>query len=282
MLGIIGIIALLTILGLSLFITRLATVALKMTGLSQDAAEFQSRSAFTGTGFTTSEAESVVDHPVRRKIIMLLMIVRSAGLLTIVLSLILSFIGTTGEEGSDRITRLLWILAGVGVLWGLSLSKGLELMMETLMQRALERWTDLEARDYARLLNLTGEYGVTRLMVEEHDWVASRPVSECRLSDEGVHILGIERQDGGYVGVPRGQTKIHPGDTLILYGRTEALSELDERGSGSRGDSAHETAASNQQVHMAKQQHEEESYERKREGEADGAQDDSRNDAGNT
>ena len=70
MLGIVGVIAFLTVLGLSLFITRLATIALTYTGLSREAARFQARSAFTGTGFTTSEAERVVDHPVRRRIIM--------------------------------------------------------------------------------------------------------------------------------------------------------------------------------------------------------------------
>ncbi len=74
----------------------------------------------------------------------------------------------------------------------------------------------MDVRDYARLLNLTGEYGVTRMAVKEDDWVANRPVSECRLNDEGLNILGIERKDEGYVGVPRGQTKIHPGDILIL------------------------------------------------------------------
>jgi len=263
LLGIIGIIALLTILGLSLFITRLATVALKMTGLSQDAAKFQARSAFTGTGFTTSEAESVVDHPVRRRIIMLLMFVRSAGLLSIVLSLILSFVGTTGEEGFDRITRLLWILAGIGVLWGLSLSKALERMMEKLMQQVLKRWTDLDVRDYASLLNLSDGYGVTRMAVEGDDWIANRPLGECRLNDEGVNILGLERTDGSYVGVPRSQTKIYPGDTLILYGQSEALSALEKRRAGPGGDVAHEKAASDQQVRMATQEHEEESYEKK-------------------
>jgi hypothetical protein len=65
--GIVGIIALLTVLVLSLLITRVATVALTMTGLSQEAARFQARSAFTGTGFTTKEAEDVVNHPVRRR-----------------------------------------------------------------------------------------------------------------------------------------------------------------------------------------------------------------------
>ena len=55
-----------TVLSLSLFVTQLATIALTYTGLSLEAARFQARSAFTGTGFTTSEAENVVDHPVRR------------------------------------------------------------------------------------------------------------------------------------------------------------------------------------------------------------------------
>jgi hypothetical protein len=65
MVGIVGIIASLTVLGLSLIITRIATTALSLTGLSWEAARFQARSAFTGTGFTTTEAERVVDHPVR-------------------------------------------------------------------------------------------------------------------------------------------------------------------------------------------------------------------------
>jgi len=65
--GFIGIVAVLTILALSLVITRVATVALTMTGLSRQVARFQARSALTGTGFTTSEAETVVNHPVRRQ-----------------------------------------------------------------------------------------------------------------------------------------------------------------------------------------------------------------------
>ena len=69
MVGIVGVIASLTVLGLSLVITRIATTALSLTGLSWEAAKFQARSAFTGTGFTTSEAERVVDHPVRRRVI---------------------------------------------------------------------------------------------------------------------------------------------------------------------------------------------------------------------
>ena len=59
---------LLVVIGVSLLITRIATLALAATGLSTESAKFQARSAFSGAGFTTHEAENVVGHPVRRRI----------------------------------------------------------------------------------------------------------------------------------------------------------------------------------------------------------------------
>src|SRR6056297_2866304 len=112
MVGIIGIIAALTVLGISLVITRIASTALSLTGLSWEAARFQARSAFTGTGFTTHEAEKIVSHPLRRKIIMWLMVARSAGFLSIIISLILSF-GSTEDDPATRLMRLSWLVGGV-------------------------------------------------------------------------------------------------------------------------------------------------------------------------
>ncbi len=60
--------------------------------------------------------------------------------------------------------------------------------------------------------------------------------------DEGITVLGIHRADGDYDGVPRGETEIEAGDRLILYGRGDDLSELDERVRGSAGDEAHQRA----------------------------------------
>lgn len=74
-----AIITLLLIVALSLIVTRTAAVALTYTGLSQQAASLQARSAFTGVGYTTSEAESLVNHPVRRQVVMLLMLLGNAG-----------------------------------------------------------------------------------------------------------------------------------------------------------------------------------------------------------
>lgn len=252
MTGIIGIIALLTVLGLSLVITRIATVALVMTGLSAEAAKFQARSAFTGTGFTTTEAETVVNHPVRRRIIMALMIVRSAGLISILLSLILSFVGSGNE--SDKLGRLLWLVVGVAVLWAMARSQWLERGMGRVIRWALARWTSLDVWDYSSLLRLSGGYTVSELQVQEGDWVDGKQLRDCSLLDEGIIVLGITRRDGTYVGGPKGDTQVRAGDTLILYGRAQKLEELNRRRADLAGDRAHEESVAEERQHASEVQ----------------------------
>jgi hypothetical protein len=79
-----------TVSTLSFLITGLATAALTLTGLSQDLARLRATSAFTGAGFTTQESERTVGHPVRRRILILLMNLGNAGIVAAVSSLILS------------------------------------------------------------------------------------------------------------------------------------------------------------------------------------------------
>jgi Trk-type K+ transport system membrane component len=79
-----AIVLLVVSLTLALTITRVGTVALVLTGMSHDAAHFQARSAFYGVGFTTKESETVVNHPVRRRIVTLLMLLGNVGIATVV------------------------------------------------------------------------------------------------------------------------------------------------------------------------------------------------------
>ena len=94
-----AIVTLLLVVAFSILVTRTAAVALTHTGLSQEAARFQARSAFTGVGYTTSESETVVNHPVRRRIVMLLMWVGNAGIVTAISTLILSFVNRGDTQG---------------------------------------------------------------------------------------------------------------------------------------------------------------------------------------
>jgi hypothetical protein len=60
---------------ISLLINRFATVALSLTGMSREEARFQARAAMSGVGLTTSRADDIVGHPIRRRIVLWLMIV---------------------------------------------------------------------------------------------------------------------------------------------------------------------------------------------------------------
>lgn len=246
-----ALISLLIVLTLSLLITRIATVALTYTGLSREAAQFQARSAFTGVGFTTSESENVVQHPVRRRILMWLMLLGNAGIVTAISSLLLTFINTGDFRG--WLLRLLILVTGLFVLWALSVSKLADLYLSRGIEWALRRWTRLDVRDYASLLHLQGNYTVTELKVKRGDWLANRPLAELGLRQEGIVILGIQRANGRYVGAPKGKTFIRLGDTLIVYGRLSLLAELDERRLNLAGEQAHQRAVAEQEQALRKQ-----------------------------
>ena len=233
----VAVVSLLVILTLSMIASRIATVALTMTGLSKQSAKFQARSAFTGTGFTTSESEKVVNHPVRRKIIMLIMLIRNGGILSIFATLMLSFLDI--QDTSNGLLRLGLLIAGLALLWTFASSKIVTKWMENKIGAALQKLTPIQARDYDALLHLTGDYRVAELHVEPGDWIAGRTLSKMRLDDEGVLVLGIQRASGEFLGAPRGDKSARPGDVLILYGRQDSIDDLDQRTSDPRGNFAH-------------------------------------------
>ena len=107
----VAIISLLIVIILSVLVTRVAAIALIHTGLSKESARFQSRSAFTGAGFTTNESERVVNHPVRRRILMLLILLGSAGVISVISSLILSLISV--EEGGWLSLEMIVFITGL-------------------------------------------------------------------------------------------------------------------------------------------------------------------------
>lgn len=69
----------------------------------------------------------------------------------------------------------------------------------------------------------------------------------ARLRDEGwVTVRGITRADASYVGAPDGDTAVHAGDTLIIYGHRHTLRRLARRPRGPKGDDSHRAAVANQ------------------------------------
>lgn len=236
-----GVILLLVVAMLSLLITRVATIALTATGMSRPSARFQARSALSGVGFTTTESEAVVGHPARRRIIMGLMLVGSVGFATSVAGVMAGLIGRA--DGGDRLTRAAVLIGGLIVIYGISASRRVDRRLSAVIGRALARYTDLDVRDYAALLHVSGEYEVKEMLAAPDAWITNRTLGDLRLRDEGVLVLGVVRGDGSYLGVPDKHTRIESGDTAILYGRDERFVDLTARPAGTEGDRAHHHAA---------------------------------------
>ncbi len=247
----IAVVSLFAVAVVSLLITRVATVAFVLTGMSQEAARFQARSALSGTGFTTAESESVVNHPVRRKIVMTLMLLGGAGILTTFATLVIGFANATRGEAYSRLGAMLLALTGLVVL---SRSRWFNRALSPLVTRLVNRYTDLHARDYAELLHLGGRWGVGQVAVRGDDWLAGKSLKVLDLRAEGVAVLGVERADGSYLGAPSFETRVAAGEILLLYGRADRLSELDHRPAGAAGDAAHRDAVADQRRTAAEEQ----------------------------
>ncbi len=236
---------------ISMIIGRIATTALTLTGMSHEQARFQARSALTGAGFTTTESESIVTHPVRRRIVMMLMLTGSAGIVSVIGTIA---IGASGaESASEGIWSFVGLIVGIVVLLRLIRLRAVDRVLSRLIRIGLNRWTDLDVRDVESLLDIHGGYSIAELLVEGTDWICDRSLIDMRLNDEGILVLGIQRRNGGYDGAPKGTSTVHAGDTLLLYGHQDRIAQLDDRVQGPLGDAEHaqsmaEVARSEQQV----------------------------------
>ncbi len=237
--ALVPIVSLLAVVALGLIVVRIGTVALKFTGLSHELARFQALSAFLGVGFTTQESEEVIGHPVRRRIIRVLMLLGNAGFVAAISSIIPVFVSSNDHAGTFA-TKMLVLASGLGIVWAISVSKWVDGQMSRVIGWALKRWTHLDVYDYHGLLQLGMGYSVSELKVEPSAWVAGRNLAELRLGDEGVQVLAVCRTGGDFIGAPTGRTYIRRGDTIILYGKVQQLAELDVRESGESGEIAHQ------------------------------------------
>lgn len=241
-----SVLSLIVIITMSILVTRVATLALVHTGLSEQVARFQARSAFTGVGFTSRESEKLVAHPVRRRIIMILMLLGNVGIISVLASLVLTFMDSR-VDATEWTYRAAVLLFGLGFLWFLSSRDFINRWLSRWIDHLLKEYTDISVRDFSGLLHLSHGYTISEMIVEKEHWMTNKKLIDLKLRQEGLNLLGIERNDGVYIGLPHADTIICEGDLLILYGKEQALSSLNRRRRGMAGRRDHRKAVAEQQ-----------------------------------
>lgn len=248
----IAILTLLIVLTLSLIVTRIGTMVLMVTGLSKESARFQARSAFTGVGFTTTESEAIMKHPVRRRVIMTLMLAGNLGIASVVSTLILSFVSTA--KAAHWWWNIIFLTLGIIFLLFITINKTFEIWLNKRIYSTLKKYTKLNVKDYVSLLQLQEGYVVTEMLVSSNDWIVGKTILQAALSKEGILILGIQKKDGDYIGAPHANTKVLAGDVLLLYSTTDKISKLDQRRKGKKGEQERKEAVHDHKEELKEEQ----------------------------
>jgi len=213
--------ALLIIVLVALMVVKLGSSALQLTGMSKPVALFQAASAFFGVGFTTKEAEQVVSHPVRRRIILHLIIAGNIGLTSALATLLVTFM-QGGERGIGGTFAWLGITAVVVLAIGLFVNlRFVRVPIDRFLKFTLLKSGLRKVVDYDYLLNLQDGFCVYDGEIgNSHPWIGMA-LWEVSPADQGIIVLGIYRNDGEFVGAPNKDSVVRPGDVLMVYGRSE-------------------------------------------------------------
>lgn len=220
----VAVVTFLVVATLSLLFTRLITGGLIATGMPPEIAAFQARSAFTGAGFTTSEAESVVNHDARRRLISTAMFVGNLGVPTLVVTVLFSLLGPSSTQTT---TRVLVLLIGVVLLVVLMSTAPVTRFFVELGRRRSEPMIRRALHDSGTaLLQLGEDYRIVTLPL--HEDLELRSLRGLQAALPEVTVLGIRpggREDTFLTGPPLDH-QFTTGDEVVVLARMQDLDDL--------------------------------------------------------
>ena len=193
-----------------------------MTGLEKKKARFQALSAFSGTGFTTKEAELVINHPVRRKIVTWLMIMGNAGVVTVIVTATSSF---STSRGYQLPINVLVLVVGIFLIYKIATYKKFTRKWESFIEKKLIKSPTFEEAATEDLLHFLEGYGLVKKIISDKSVLIGSSLSKCRLSEKGLLVLGIERGKN-WIPTPKASEKLLQGDNLVVYGPLDVLKDL--------------------------------------------------------
>ncbi len=206
----------------SFIIVRIGGFALQLTGIEPDVARFQALSAFSGTGFTTREAERVVGNKTRRRIVTILIILGNAGTVTVIATLVASF--TQVEGYMWFFIRLAIIIGGIFGLYQLIIRSNVGRQIPNWLKRPVMNRILREAPVVEEIFHVEKDLAISLIMIKGSS--KSIGLSVADINAEGdIEILGIDRA-GTYLNRPNWDERIVEGDKLLIYANRKTVKRI--------------------------------------------------------
>jgi len=206
----------------SFIIVRIGGFALQLTGIEPDVARFQALSAFSGTGFTTREAERVVGNKTRRRIVTILIVLGNAGTVTIIATLVASFTQVTGYMWF--FIRLAIIVGGIFGLYQLIIRSNFGRRIPAWLQRPVINRVLKEAPTVEEIFRMEKDWGISLVTIKRGSKSAGQSVADIT-AEGGLEILGIDRADT-YLTRPDREEEIMAGDRLLVYANRKSVKQI--------------------------------------------------------
>jgi hypothetical protein len=212
----------------SWIIVRIGAIAFQITGLEWSLAKFQALSCFSGTGFTTKEAELITSDKRRRQIATILMILGNAGMVT----LIASAVGALNPEHNllpwfeekflNAPINLAILAIALFLVYKFLTNRTITGKLTRYLRRKIIKQELLKPVSFEELLMLTGGYGISRIEVCEGNPIIDKTLAESDLRKNDITVLAIIRGEET-IPNPSANRKILKGDGLIAFGKLERL-----------------------------------------------------------
>ena len=220
----------------SFIVVRIGAIAFQLTGLEWSLAKFQALSCFSGTGFTTKEAELVTGNKQRRKIATVLIILGNAGLVimiatlagslvpqkTILSKLSESFLPVDIPPDLVKWVNLAIIAAVVYGIYRIFTYEKFVRQMTTLLRKKIIKKEIFQKVSFEELLLATGGYGISRITVSSGSPILNKTLLKSQLREYDIMVLATVR-GGETIPNPPANMKILPNDELICFGKLENI-----------------------------------------------------------
>ena len=223
----------------SFIIVRIGAIGFQITGLEWSLAKFQALSCFSGTGFTTNEAELITGNPQRRRIASVLMVLGNAGLVTMIATIASALnpqvaIWTKLSESllPFSIPRYLvpWvnlviiIVSVYAVYKVFTNQKFVRKLTSTLRTKIISKEI-VKPVSFEESLLVAGGYGVSRIDIPGGSPLFDKTLADSELRRNDINVLAIIRA-GATIPNPSAKTKILVGDELVCFGKLENIQNV--------------------------------------------------------
>jgi Trk-type K+ transport system membrane component len=219
------------ILIISVVVVKFGAIAFELTGVNNSQAIFQAISCFTGTGFTTKEAELIVSDSQRRRIASVLMVLGKAGFVTLLATfansltasdLSIPYLQGLVPQSVQTLIKVAFIVLVVFAIYKIITHAKLSTTLSEMLKKKIVNRTFIRPVSFKELLVAAGGYGVSSVTVFKDSSLENRTLHDAKLEAHDITILALER--GGKVTTnPPAQTKITVGDKLICFGKLDTI-----------------------------------------------------------